>query len=242
MKNFKLLYVVALAMLFGSALSIMSCNSVSAENIKENRGIKAFSGIDLSISADVYLTQGDKTELIIEGDKTDLEKIETYVKADELIIKCNNCWGFKNISRVSIYLTSPNIKKIVVTGSGDVIAKELVKSDIVRMIVTGSGSVVFNNLKTKEVKVNISGSGDVKIDGKNEISNSDIVITGSGDYNAENIISKSADINITGSGSCKLNVSNEIEANITGSGKIYYVGKPIIDVSITGSGKIIGLK
>lgn len=222
-------------------LGTTSCNFVSAGNIKENRKIAAFSGIDLSISADVYLTQGNKTELIIEGDKKDLERIETYVKGENLIIKCKNCWGFKSVSRISIYLTSPDIKKIIVTGSGNIIAKDLVKTDIVKMTVTGSGSVIFNNLAVDDVNVNISGSGDVEIDGNKEIDSSDIVITGSGDYKAENIVTKNADINITGSGSCKLNVSNEIEANITGSGKVYYSGKPVIDASITGSGKVIGL-
>lgn len=210
------------------------------EDKKETRNLGDFDEISLAIPANLYLTQGSKNEVVIEADEDLLEKIETEVRGTRLDIQFEKWYNYKGIGKINIYVTVKDIKKLVVSGSGDIIAKSAIKSEKLAFIISGSGSVLIDDLTTNDIYAMITGSGDIRIEGKSKANELDATITGSGDFESVNLEFKEADLTITGSGSIKAFVSGELDANITGSGKIYYTGNPLIDASITGSGKIKG--
>ncbi|MFC2151880.1 head GIN domain-containing protein [Bacteroidota bacterium] len=222
-------------------LGLLFSNSYAGsllEDKKETREVGDFNEIGLSIPANLYLTQGSKNEVVIEADEDLLEKIETEVNGTSLNIKFEKWYNYKGVGKINVYITVKEIKKLVVSGSGDIIAKSAINADKLAFIVSGSGSILIDDLTTQKVYAMITGSGDVRIEGSSKPNELDVTVTGSGDFESAKLEFKVADLNITGSGSIHTFVTEELEASITGSGKIYYKGSPLIDANITGSGRI----
>ena len=230
---------LAIVLVLTFALGIGNVGAKSFSDVKkENRNVGDFDEISMSISADLYLTQGSKNEVIIEADEELLEKIITDVRDDGLVIKFEKWYNYRSIGKINVYVTVKDIEKLIISGSGEITAKTPIKSDELKLVVTGSGSINIDDLTVNEVGSFISGSGDIRMKGKSKAERLDATVTGSGDIFASNIEFDNADLTITGSGSIRVNITNELEATITGSGRIYYKGNPIIDANITGSGKI----
>jgi len=234
--SFKLLLV---SIILVSGFGIQSAFAGLQEVKKENRNVAVFSSINFAISGDLYLSQGDKNEVIIEAEPDVLEKIITEVKGNTLTIEFENWYNHRGNSKINVYITTKSIEKLMLTGSGSLVNKTKINSPDLSLVITGSGSILLDNLTTQNVKTMISGSGNIKIksDGKGKFF--DAVVTGSGDIDASLFSFESADLTITGSGSIVANAFDKLDATITGSGKIKYLGKPIIDANITGSGKIV---
>jgi len=228
--------VLSLLIAFGLIANVAAANF--SEDKKETRKVGEFNEIGLSIPADLYLTQGSKNEVIIEADEELLEKIETEVRGTSLEIKFEKWYNYRGVGKINVYVTVKEINKLVVSGSGDIIAKSAIKTDRLSFIVSGSGSVLIDNLSTNRVNSMITGSGDIRIKGDSEVEELDAMVTGSGDFESVNLKFKEADLDITGSGSISTFVTDELYATITGSGRIYYKGNPLIDANITGSGKV----
>lgn len=230
-------FTVTFIILTGLMLS-NSFGSLLKDDKKETRNLGYFDEIGLAIPANLYLTQGSKNEVVIEADEDLLEKIETEVRGSSLNIQFEKWYNYRGVGSINIYITVKELKGLLVTGSGDIIAKSAIESDKLSFIVSGSGSVLIDNLKVNDVYAMITGSGDVRLKGNTKSNEIDVTVTGSGDFESVDIEFEEGNLTITGSGSIQTFVSKELDANITGSGRIYYKGSPIIDANITGSGKI----
>jgi hypothetical protein len=221
-----------------AAVLALSCNVsvMSGETIKETRDVGQFSSISLTISADVYLTQGTVQKVEVEGDKNSLQELETVVTNEVLKIQKKKPVG-GNIEKVVIYITIPEIEGLNVSGSGDIKAQSGIKTDELDMAVSGSGSIDIKDLTVREVSATITGSGNIDIVSGQAQSELDVVITGSGSFSAEGFSADEADITITGSGSATVWAVKELETNITGSGNVNYKGNPQVNANATGSGR-----
>jgi hypothetical protein len=202
---------------------------------KEERNVDSFSGIGLSISGDLYLTQGSPQEVLIEADEDILEKIVTEVKDGVLKIRKQKGWG-QNLKNVSIWVTVPEIDGIYLAGSGYIIAEKPVISEEIEINISGSGKVNLQELGGDEIGISISGSGDAIIAGTAD--EADIAISGSGKVLAKGLEVSECDVRISGSGSCEVNVTGELGARISGSGKVIYFGTPVVDAKVSGSGRV----
>lgn len=205
---------------------------------KETRDVGSFKGVSLSISGDLYLTQSNETSVVVEASKSDLEKIVTVVENGILKIKTKK--GSWRIGDVVIYVSSPTLEKISVSGSGDIYSKGTIKSDEMSIGVSGSGDILIKDLQVTECDIRIAGSGDVEVAGvsKEEL---EISISGSGDANTAELESQEVDVHISGSGSAKVWATKELDTSIAGSGTVYYKGNPIIDARSSGSGRTVHL-
>lgn len=226
-----------LFVLLGLQVSNLSASSLLQDK-KETRKVSEFDKIGLAIPANLYLIQGSKNELVIEADEDLLEKIKTEVNGTSLDIQFEKWYNYKGIGNINVYVTVKDLKKLDVSGSGDIIAKSAIKSDKLVFVISGSGSILINDLSVNDVYAMVTGSGDIKIKGNSKANELDVTVTGSGDFESESIEFKEGEMSVTGSGSIRAHVTDELDANITGSGRIYYKGTPVIDADITGSGKI----
>lgn len=202
----------------------------------EVRNLPEFSSISLSISANIYLTQGPKQEVRIEAKSDDLEEIETKVKNGQLHIKTDS-WT-SNIGNVNIYITMKELDGIEVAGSGNIYGKGSFVTDHIELEVAGSGNMEFKDIKANKMIIAIAGSGDVFVAG-NSIAKSHVVkIAGSGDVNAKGFEADDVKVNIAGSGDCYVNARKSLEVNIAGSGDVYYRGDPRVEENVVGSGDV----
>ena len=86
--------------------------------------------------------------------------------------------------------------------------------------ISGSGDITANDIKVKELALEISGSSDFKATGKAQTFTGSI--SGSGNIKAVDLKTEKANISISGSGSAEVWVTDSLTADISGSGKIRY--------------------
>ncbi|MDN5202946.1 head GIN domain-containing protein [Fulvivirgaceae bacterium BMA10] len=209
------------------------CFSGHGPTIRENRNATGFNSLVNSINADVFVTQGENYEVIVEARESIIGKINTYVRNDELRIESNHC--LRNTS-INVFITTPDINAIANIGSGTVFGENLWQTNDLELSVTGSGDIRAD-VETNTIFNRISGSGDIRITGSTN--NQEISISGSGRVNAFGLLTNTCSITISGSGRCEVNVDDNLDVKISGSGNVYYKGNPQITSSISGSGRVI---
>jgi hypothetical protein len=238
MKTKVITFVGLLVILCLSGSLVTNCSEISGiyQN-KEKRDVGSFNKISLGISADLYLSQGSKTEVVIDAEERMMEYIITEVTNGNLKIKYDK-WRVPRHKRIKIYITIPEIKGLNVSGSGDIIAETDINGEDIEFNISGSGKIIIDNLKVSDAEASISGSGGLLLAGSETLESFEISISGSGDMKAEKLKVDKFMARISGSGTCEVHVLSELTANISGSGGVYYAGNPIVDVRISGSGKV----
>jgi len=224
-----------------AVITLLFLNSFMMPDIpkEEVRKLEAFSGIGISISADVYYTPGNAHEIKIEGDAKDVDDLITKVEDGFLQVKYPSSWRVRH-SKLTIYITSKELDAVKISGSAKFKSGDPVTTDEMDLAMSGSGDIHFEKLNADEVAVKISGSGDIILLNGNadELS---VKISGSGKVNAEAFEVNEFSAGISGSGSVRITVKEELESRISGSGKVYYHGTPRVNSSSSGSGKTVAL-
>lgn len=201
------------------------------------RNVAAFDELNLSISANVYLTQGSEQKVEIQASDKTLELIETEVKGSALNIKWSRM-NIRNSENIKIYITMNNVNALRIAGSGDIIAKDLISSSNLELKISGSGNIDLADLKANKIFAKISGSADISLKGTQTVGALEVGISGSGDVIAENLPVNNVEVSISGSGDCKINALESLRARVAGSGDVYYKGNATIDAKVSGSGSV----
>ncbi|MCG6189085.1 head GIN domain-containing protein [Maribellus maritimus] len=228
--------IFILTFLFVTALFI---NPLFAED--EEREVSSFSEISLRVPGKLYLEQGKTQSVEIVAKSSTMEEIVTEVNGRRLTIRFKNKnYFFKsfNPGKIEIYITVPEIDALAVSGSGDIIAEDEIKTRILDLAVSGSGDINLAELDTERVKASISGSGDIVIGSGGVADDLSVSISGSGDVKAEDFEAEDVVVRIAGSGNCSVTSNGSLKARVAGSGSVYYHGSPSIDSSVAGSGRV----
>jgi len=218
---------------------ILTGIQVQAE--EQNRKVDPFTEISLRIGAKVHLEQGAKQNLEIVAKSSTLDEIVTEVKDGKLIIRFPNkdyFWKTFQPGEITIYITTPEINGLGVSGSGDIIAENDIKTKILDLGVSGSGNIRLSELSAERVKAAISGSGDIVLAGKAAAQDLSVAISGSGNFKGFDFSADDVSVKIAGSGNVDIEANKNLYVRLAGSGNVTYKGKPMIDQSIAGSGKV----
>lgn len=232
----KLLFVTLL--LTGFVLTTDLANSQAVE--KETRNVRGFTKVNFGIPGNLNIKIGPEFNVVLEGEKNDLEKIITEVSGDRLLIKQKN-WRFNFDEKITVYITLPELKGLGVSGSGKAIILDPVKTGDLNLSVSGSGKLLTSVLTVENFDGSISGSGNMTLGGGN-ITNADVSISGSGNFSGDATHVKLMDVSVSGSGNCTCYVTESIDASISGSGNITYKGDPSVDARVSGSGHVRSAK
>jgi len=150
---------------------------------EQSRKVDSFNEISLRIGAKLHLEQGSKQDLEIVAKSSTLDEIITEVKNGTLIIRFPNkdfFWKTFQPGEITIYVTTPEINGLGISGSGDIIADDLIKTKILDLGISGSGNIKLAELNAERVKGTISGSGDIMLKGETKAQDLAISISGSG--------------------------------------------------------------
>jgi len=210
------------------------CEHGRGDVVEENFALDDLEGIHLSIDANVHLTQGDEGHVTIIAQANIIDELDFKVRSRDLRIGNDRC--IRNHEPIEIYITTPTLRELTVSGSGYVIGEGTWIVQDLALRVSGSGDIDLD-LEADDVEANISGSGSVTLYG--EIDELEANISGSGDLKAYGAVSNTADIKISGSGTAEVTVIDLLIARISGSGKVYYRGEPAVESKISGSGKVV---
>lgn len=184
-------------------------------NIKtETRQVEKFTSVLLSSSATVVIERTGTQSLTVSGDDNLLSLFASEIKDGTLYLSFAEGKSFEG--KLPVYrITISDLRKLEVTGSGDVDASKL---------------------DGDRLSVSDTGSGDIHLAG--QVGDLAVTIDGSGELDATKLKAKRAKITVNGSGDAAVNVSDELDAKITGSGDISYIGSPTVTSDVSGSGSI----
>jgi hypothetical protein len=226
---------------FLSFLVVFTSPLLVAQN-RETRNVGSFTKISFRVPGKVYLKQGSPQKVEIEGDKDIVKEIETEVDGNRLVIGKEGKWfdwSWNDDSKITVYITVPNVEGVSVSGSGSVIGQNKITASSLDLNVSGSGSLSLDADVSGDVEGDVSGSGDIDLKGKCKSFDSDV--SGSGKVNLALVIADRADFSVSGSGKIMASGSaDNVKTSISGSGKVLAANLETnrCEVKISGSGDV----
>lgn len=213
---------------------IFGCVNGDGPVVTEDLSLPAFTGIDLKISAQVFIRQGDQQSVSVEGKQDLIDELELDIQNGVWDIEFDRC--VRDLGSMKIFITVPDVSSLAISGSGDIISENTMVVGDIELKISGSGTIDVG-LEADDINARISGSGVISMEGVGDVL--DLNISGSGDLNAFGMTLRVADINISGSGDAEVFVTDSLLVRISGSGDVFYKGNPAVDVSISGSGRVV---
>ncbi|QHL88169.1 hypothetical protein GU926_12285 [Nibribacter ruber] len=238
MKRHSLLTALLL-LIVASALASFTFSATALLD-QEDRSIGAFTMIGLAFPAHVEVRKGSTHSVKVEGDAKDLKELITEVKDGKLLIKRKDSdnwisWGSNDSKPVRVYVTTPTLEAVSVSGSGKLVAQDTFKGASMSLAVSGSGSITMST-DVDKLTSKISGSGTIHLKGEGKSTSASI--SGSGSLKGYDFETETASVSISGSGSCEINAKATLKSIISGSGRVYYSGSPSVDSRVSGSGSV----
>jgi len=220
--------------------------------VTETRSVPSFVRVNNSGIFEVYITQTDYYEVVMEAESNLLPFIRTRVSGNTLYVETKD--NLKPNYPIKVFVYTPVVEDVKLSGSGLVYADSLSVGNL-DVDLSGSGTIDLE-ATGNEVNCTISGSGSIymyadashvegKISGSGQLdlvgyaNRSDLKISGSGSIHSYEMPVNECYVTISGSGSIYVNVYDYLDVNISGSGNVYYLGNPSIYSKISGSGSII---
>ena len=231
MKNNLTLIVATLALALVCSCSNKPNNETSNENsapsaqTQEGESIEQFNEIEVAGAMQVFFSQDKNCSLRIEAPQEMKDKIVTSVNGKSLLISTKDEMTGEDaslpMSDVKVYLTSPLIKDVEVSGSGTFTATSPIEATRFDIDLNGSGNVILNGLLScSYLDLELKGSGDIRIS-ESKVDKLEAEVSGSGNINFENITANSINSTISGAGNIRLKGTAKTNTqSITGAGKV----------------------
>lgn len=226
-------YLAGILLLFLVAIpSIYFAQSFTrlAEPEKGEFPLKDFSGVRSANFFRVYVEQASAYSVRVESRIPGLfADLRVFVDDGDLVIdlsdEAKRARRIRNVRSddVVFYVQSPSIERLILSGSGDIL--------------------VTNSLKTPSLTLKLTGSGDIRIEGA-EVDGAIVSkLSGSGDIRMRDIKALEGDLSLVGSGAIKTGVltfKDRIVLAISGSGDISTgdISATSSSISVTGSGEV----
>ncbi|GAA3945210.1 head GIN domain-containing protein [Hymenobacter algoricola] len=208
---------------------------------RETREVASFSQVTLANSVTVVLVQGSPQKVEAEGAAEDLAHLETTVRNSRLRIgtvrETSPLSSYRFRSSVTVYVTTPAVSALSVSGSGSLKAAAGVKSPNLSLSLSGSGRLEVGAVQATNVSSSVAGSGTIIL-GQGSVSQHEVSISGSGSIKAASLRADNCQVSISGSGDCHVNAARTLDASIMGSGDVHVSGNPKITSSVMGSGRV----
>ncbi|HEY8388471.1 MAG TPA: head GIN domain-containing protein [Parasegetibacter sp.] len=224
-----------------AALGILSsCRKIHGEGpiVSQNRAVNPFSGIDMSVSGDVYFSEAEDVSVEISAQQNIIDVIQTKLVGGHLVIKVKDGVRLRRHEDITVKVSGPGVRSLNLSGSGNLSVIGPFNPTYCQLRISGSGNIQIPQLTTANLEAWISGSGDIRIE-TGEAHDADLHISGSGSMDMLHFRVNHAETHTSGSGTIKLHVTNTLDASISGSGTVYYQGNPLINTKISGSGSVV---
>lgn len=201
----------------------------------ETRFASPFTEVNSSGSFYVQITPGESWSITVNAESNLLPYIDTDISHGVLELTVRGVRHLTNTRPMEIYVTTPVLKAIRLSGSGD-ITSGLFAGEEFSVLLSGSGNIKTAFL-SEEADLTLSGSGNIEVNGNTEKGR--LTISGSGKIMGYNLKVKDCTATISGSGDVYVYPLTKLHANIMGSGYVFYAGDPQVSSYITGSGKVL---
>jgi hypothetical protein len=201
---------------------------------RETRELDRFSTIESEGALDIAVVQGETYSAVVSIDSNLIDRVETIVDDDRLIIDMRRGFG-DALPGPHVRLTVPRLHAAILSGSGSIVVSDFDQDEPLRLSLSGSGELLFSG-SAPEVVAELDGSGDIGLAGVADHITLDL--SGSGVIDAEELEAYTGDIELSGSGEVRATVRESARVALDGSGEIDLFGAPEVEVSKSGSGDV----
>lgn len=233
--------LVRIAIGLALALFASSCVNINFGNGKKGNGVVAeetrkitadFTEISAAEGLDVFVTQGNDFNILVEADENVIELIATDIKDGKLRIHT-----VENIGRATknIYVTLPNVTVLESSSGADLIGKNIINSQKLHLEAS-SGSDLEVEVIAKEIEADASSGADIKISGQTDILYADA--SSGADIKARGLMSKRCNADASSGADISVNVSETLTADASSGADISYSGDPKVSQKKSVSGSV----
>ena len=125
-----------------------------------------------------------------------------------------------------IVVTARDLKRLEISGAGDVIAPEPMQMRQLQVRISGAGSVRLDRVKVGALEFNVSGSGTGTMAGSAD--ELQVRISGRGTYLGENLAAQVANVTVSGAGEVKIWAVKELTAAVSGVATVDFWGSATV--------------
>ncbi|MDY0124738.1 MAG: head GIN domain-containing protein [Anaerolineaceae bacterium] len=202
--------------------------------------LSAFTEIDIEAAGPIFLVQGDKHAILIEGPKNIVDGITYEVRNGVLLVKHSRDmldW-ITDRDYPTITITFENLTRFVLEGGTELVAKDL-RTDSLSVMLQGGASLDFTNMNVKALDMVIEGGSEIDISGIAETQT--LKFAGGTNYDAEDLKSVSVSLKIEGAVSATVWATETLDLDVSGVYNVRYYGNPSVTQKIQGVGNIEGM-
>ncbi|MDR1742356.1 MAG: DUF2807 domain-containing protein [Dysgonamonadaceae bacterium] len=221
-------FLTALIAVFNIIGMVACIESVRIMN--KNYEVSSFNAIESEIVGNVVLTQSDNTSVSAEGSEDLVKNLIVEVKGNklklhartEIVVK--NPFSLTKNSTLTVYVSTPDLAKIDLSGVGNLKLNGNVKSDSLFIDLTGVGNLNAEDLECRTLFIESSGVGNITLKGRAKavkIQSDDV-----GNIKAKEFIADTVSINSSGVGNITCYASDSLVVEASGVGNVTYFGNP----------------
>ncbi|MEN8227245.1 MAG: head GIN domain-containing protein [Bacteroidota bacterium] len=188
--------------------------------VEETRSVSGFTGVHVSTGIDVYLSEGDDFEVIVEADENLMEVILTELKGDMLVVKTDRV-NIRRARSKKVHVTLPELSELRISSAGDCEGQTPFTCKDLKLGISSAGDLSLE-VEAERISLDISSSGDARIAGNTNIL--DVTLSSAGDLNAFDLVANKVDVNVSSAGDARVHATEEISMNVSSAGNIYYMG------------------
>lgn len=224
------------------AVSFQSCtgnfNSKSENHVSDEREIEGASKLKVSGIFNLYLSQGDKPALRIEGDEALVQKLKVNRNGDwlELDFEKVNEKFFKKNSSLDVYLTLGDLENFAFEGVGNIKTETPFIVNDIKIKGDGMGNLKLE-LIARKIDADFAMLGNINLTGKTDEIN--LTNDGMGNVDASDLIAQTMNLKTSGIGRVAVHCEGDLSLIVDGIGAVSYTGNPnVIKEEINGIGKV----
>lgn len=209
-------------------LSLSSCYfdgwgtgiSGNGEVVEESRDVDGFSGVEVSTGIDVYLTQGNVFEVVVEADENLQDVILTELKGDKLVVRTDHV-NIRSAKAKKVHVTLPELTELRISSAGDCVGQTTFQCEDLRISISSAGDLTLE-VEADRIDLDISSSGDARLSGSAEVF--DASLSSAGDLHAFDLVAYKVDVTVSSAGDARVHATEEIDMSASSAGSIYYRG------------------
>lgn len=203
--------------------------------VREQRHVGMdFDKISSSAGTDVYITQGNINEIIVETDENLVGYIDTNISNGELSISTSHSMG--RATRIKIYVTFIEVNSLRASSGSEINGQSLIKSEELSLRAS-SGAEIAVEVLARNLDVKCSSGSQIDLKGR-ATSFSGKASSGSG-ISAKKLEVISAIAQASSGADIKIAVKENLDAKASSGGSIRYSGNPqILNANKSSSGSV----
>jgi len=226
------------------ALSISSCYidgwgtgiSGNGNVVEESRDVTGFTAVEVSTGIDVFLTQGNEFDVVVEADENLQEVILTELKGDRLVIRTDHV-NIRSAKSKKVHVTLPELTGLKISSAGDCVGETPFECQDLRLSISSAGDLTLE-VDADRIDLDISSSGDAKLAGSAK--ELDANLSSAGDLNAFDLLAGKVDVSVSSAGDARVHATDEISMTASSAGNIYYRGNAqVVHSNSSSAGSIV---